>query len=580
MSNITLKELIALKKQVNSEQVENLMDDLRLAFDHTPGFDRLPMFISAAYILYLLGKNKVGRMEDFSKLREMFSEDEDIEYFIGEQIEKVWKNVEKLNNKYANSTLLSFILFYNKNNAGRNSNSSTPSSLIALAVEVLKIKDTDLVADFGTGMGSFIVDAYLYNSEALYYGNEINTTSKAVAYIRAKLISDSITIRQSDMFLENNDKKFDKIFSNYPFGQKTNELYAGKELFEKLKDIALGKSKVVSSDWLYNYFIISKLKVKGKAVAITTMGSTFNSLDKGVREYFIQEGLIEAIIALPGRLFDYTAIETAMVILSMGNKKIRMVDATEICKIGRRKVEFTSVHIKKIAQALKKDSNFSKEVTVKAIEANDFVLNPKRYLTIDVDIKNGVAFKDIVKNVTRGAQLRAVELDDLVSTKPTTNQYLMLSNIQNGFIDENLPYLKEINKSQKKYCLKDKDLLLSKNGAPFKVAIAQVKDDKKILANGNLYIVELDLTKVNPYYVKAYLESEDGIRTLSKVVVGATIPNITLSGLNSIKIPLLSMKEQNYIAEKYLAKVDEISLLKAKLEKATNDLKMIITKEE
>jgi len=580
MSNITLKELIALKKQVDSEQVENLMGDLRLVFDYTPGFDKFPMFISAAYVLYLLGKNKIEKTENFSKLREIFSADEDIDYFIVEQIENVWKNVAKLNNKYANSTLLSFILFYNKNRSVRGSNSGTPASLIALAIEVLKIKDTDLVADFGTGMGSFIIDAYMSNLEAAYYGNEINTTSKAIAYIRAKLISDSIIIKQTDMFLENDDKKFDKIFSNYPFGQKTNALYAGKELFEKLKEIASGKSKVVSSDWLYNYFIINKLNVKGKAVGITTMGSTFNSLDKGVREYFIREGLIEAIIALPGRLFDSTAIETAMIVFSTGNKKIRMIDATEICKIGRRKAEFTSTNIKKIVRALKEDSNFSKEVNLKELESNDFVLNPGRYLTADVNIKNGVAFKDIVKNITRGAQLRAVELDDLVSMKPTTNQYLMLSNIQNGLIDENLPYLKEINKSQERYCLKDKALLLSKNGAPFKVAIAQVNRDKKILANGNLYIVELDQNKVNPYYVKAYLESEDGIRTLSKVVVGATIPNITLSGLNSIKIPLISMKEQNDIADRYLAKVDEISLLKVKLEKAVNDLKMIIAKED
>ena len=49
-----------------------------------------------------------------------------------------------------------------------------------------------------------------------------------------------------------------------------------------------------------------------------------------------------------------------------------------------------------------------------------------------------------------------------------------------------------------KYCIKNNSLILSKNGAPFKIAIADVKAGKKLLANGNLYIIELDESKADP----------------------------------------------------------------------------------
>ena len=52
------------------------------------------------------------------------------------------------------------------------------------------------------------------------------------------------------------------------------------------------------------------------------------------------------------------------------------------------------------------------------------------------------------------------------------------------------------------------------------MAIASVKEGNKILANGNLYVIELDEDKINPYFLKAYLESENGKAALSRVAVG------------------------------------------------------------
>ncbi|WP_192932871.1 hypothetical protein [Lachnobacterium bovis] len=107
----------------------------------------------------------------------------------------------------------------------------------------------------------------------------------------------------------------------------------------------------------------------------------------------------------------------------------------------------------------------------------------------------------------------------------------MIANIQNGMISKDLPYLKEINPKLDKYCIGNKNLLISKNGSPFKVAVAEIEDEKKILANGNLFIIELDEKQVNPYFLKAFFESEIGEATLNSIVVGAVIPTISVSAL-------------------------------------------------
>lgn len=129
-----------------------------------------------------------------------------------------------------------------------------------------------------------------------------------------------------------------------------------------------------------------------------------------------------------------------------------------------------------------------------------------------------------------------------------------------------------------KYCIKNNSLVISKNGVPVKIAVASVEEGRKILANGNLYVIELDEAKVNPYFLKAYLESENGTIALSRVTVGATLPNIPVDGLKKIMIPCPDMSVQNEVAEKYLAKMDEVKKLKHRLVRATTELKSIYDK--
>ena len=192
---------------------------------------------------------------------------------------------------------------------------------------------------------------------------------------------------------------------------------------------------------------------------------------------------------------------------------------------------------------------------------------------------NGVPFGEVTKSITRGASITASQLDDMVSQTATRVQYLMLANIQDGIIDDKLPYLTELDPKYDKYCLKNNDIILSKNGYPYKVAVAKVEPGQKILANGNLYIIEPDENRVNPYYIKAYFDSAQGIAVLKNISVGTTIPNIGVDKLKNIAIPLPSMEEQDRIAEKYQATLNEIVRLKNELTSAVDKLHTIFDEE-
>lgn len=60
---------------------------------------------------------------------------------------------------------------------------------------------------------------------------------------------------------------------------------------------------------------------------------------------------------------------------------------------------------------------------------------------------------------------------------------------------------------------------------------------------------------------------------LSRIMVGAIMPNIPVDRLKKVIVPCPDMETQNKVAENYLVKMDEVKMLRYKLAKATAELK-------
>lgn len=495
--------------------------------------------------------------------------------------DETWKQMLDLGTRFTQKDFeLATLIANEKNRHGKND--STPMSITELAQQILEIKDGERVADLCCGKGSFLIDTGMKYPYADYYGYEINVKNKIDSSICADLVTANIEIQLCNAFGLSKDEKinkYDKIFSNYPFGLRLRNMGEGNKYWEEMIKEYPGLSRATSSDWAFNALACGLLSKKGRAICIMTNGSTWNSIDMPARKYFIERGMVEAIISLPEKMFSDTRIATTMIILSNNNNAVRMVDATDMCQKGRRKNYFSGQNINDIMIALSKDGKNSRLVTRKELQENEYTLSLNRYLDDTISFDNGVRFEEVIKSITRGAPCTAKQLDTIASDSITNMQFLTLANIQDGIIENNLPYISSIEPKYEKYCLKNNDLLISKNGYPYKIAVATVSNNQKILVNGNVYLVEIDAEKANPYYISAFLESEQGIAVFKSITVGATMPNIGIDKLKKVMIPLPSLDEQNKIAKKYQATLDEIIITKLKLEKAVNRLHHIIDEE-
>ena len=536
--------------------------------------------LATSYLVLQLKERKIYDVIDKS-MRELCSviDDPDIYNFIYEMMSGVEQSFLLSLLDHEASDLRSFVLDDEFGVFVRSEEQATPQSIIELALNILKIQPNEKVLDNCSGLGSFLTTAYNdYQSGAMYYGVEINPTATAIAKMRASLISGNFNFVVGNAFDQHfNDQLFDKAFSNYPFGIRLKISDVGYELFNKLQQSMPELVRATSSDWAFNYTLCERLSAEGTAVAVTSLGGLWNTIDKPIRELFIKQRRIKAIIKLPAKLFAFTAIPVALIIFGEGDETVRMIDASKQYKEGRRQNILAADNITNILHALDYDTEYSKTVSFEEIAVNQFNLDPTRYIEVVEEVENGVNFETIITRITRGAPSSAKDLDEMTSLIPTDFQYVTLANIRNGIIDQDLPYLKEIPVRFDKYCIKKGNILLSKNGYPFKVAVVEDTKEKSIVANGNLYIIELDTSKVNPYYIKAFLESDKGIAQLKRISVGSTIPNIGVAQLNTIKIPMIPMEKQESIANRYLAILDEIELMRRRIEKCENTLKTIIS---
>lgn len=575
MENVNLLEL----KKIDTNKVAyTLFDELRGLADENHIY--LKSIVCAYVINKMQTSMQYSSMEEFIGKANLTNEQREI---ISQNAFDCWNVIISNLSKFTSFELLAFILFYNPSLTSKGMLMSTPGDLLNLALSILKIEDTDEVLELCSGKGNFIIEATANGCLSNYTGVELNITEIMISKLRTSIIKENYEYILHDALEFRLEKKADKIFANYPFMMRSPAINEYKKQLEESTDLPKDIIRRASSDWLFNLAVMEQLDVNGKAVVIMTNGSTWNQNDEKIRQYFVEKGYIESVVSLAPHLFEDISIPVSLFVLSHNNEKVRLVDAKKLFESERRKNILTEKNIEEILEMLDNDSGLSTTKTIKELSENEFVLNASRYFEVLPTIENGVEFDLLIKNITRGSQLKASDFDEYKSSTPTNYQYLILSNINDGVITLNNDdqYLKEIPEKLEKYCIKNNSIVLSKTGMPiFKSAVAQVDENTKVVANGNLFLIELDENRVNPFYIQAFFASNLGETILKSIYTGASIPTITLDKLKKMIIPLPSLQKQEVIAQKYAAAVDELILLNRKVEKTKNRMKHIFEEEE
>lgn len=561
--------LMRLEKIDTSDISDAINSELRII----SGENKSRYSIISAYLLYRVAKDKIKKLDSIELFENICDVDDSIKRELTYYYPKISPILCRLNiYGFDAENLLAYLLF-NNDLEDVLQEASTPRGILKLVAKILDIQENDSVLELCSGKGNFFVELALLRENIKYTGIELSVANNFIANIRASLLDRDISLVLNDAMTYKAEEKADKLFANYPFMISIPDIEDIVKDFINFSD----NIKRVSSDWIFNLKLVEQMKTGGRAVAIMTNGTTWNSTDRKIREYFVENGLIEATVLLPAKLFPRTSIATTLVIFSHGNTNIKMIDAGKnFTKEGRRNI-LSDTDILDIMDLLKKNSNNSITKNINEIAENDYIINASRYLEKAPEIKDGVELASIVKSITRGAQVKASYLDENGASAPTPYRYIMISNISDGDISfTDNQYLKDIQSNLKKFCIRNNSIVLTKTGSPdFKSAVVHVAEGMEILVTGNIFILEIDEKKANPYYLQALFDSELGRALFKSIYVGSVIPTISLEKLRKLEIPLPSLEEQNIIGEKYKEELERMADLKEKLSTSREKLKKI-----
>ena len=427
---------------------------------------------------------------------------------------------------------------------GPSAQEMTPECVLDLASRILNPVYGETAADFCCGTGSFAVRLALAGVEV--DGFEIDGRDSCIASMRNEALGGHASLQRGDMFAVS--EKYDKCFSNFPFSVR--DFGFKEEALQTLQ--AQGCSDLPrfgSNDWLFVLQLAERTREGGKATCIVPASRLVNPDDAAIREHLACKGEIEAVVLLPAGLFPRVKGETAMLVLSQGNESCSLVDARNYCTRARGVCEMNASHIDEV-MALLADCKTGMEMDDAFLahrgdmEAEAFSLYPPRYLSGHVDVHNGVPLKDVAR-VFRGTSWGKSELVSHVSQVPTDTRYLELRGIEDGHVGDDLPYLVDVDASQDRYMLKTGDVVISKVGPNFKIALVEVPEGQRILASGNLYVIRPDPEVIEPLYLKGCLESPQGMKQLKRASSGSSVISLPRAALDSeVLIPLVRRENQ------------------------------------
>lgn len=285
----------------------------------------------------------------------------------------------------------------------------TKRSVASLLAKLAQPKDGDRIADCACGSGGLLllageeVEKKGSKNYALY-GQESTGSTYQLARMNMFLHGkDSARLEWGDtlnnpMLVENDQlMKFDTQVCNPPFSLK--KWGAENADADHYKRFWRGVPPKDKGDYAFITHMIETAKPKtGRIAVIVPHGVLFRSGAEGkIREQLIRENIIDAVIGLPAGLFQTTGIPVAIMIIDRSRevggvneakKDILFIEASKEYKPGKAQNTLTEENIEKIYNTYaerQEIEKFSRKVSFKEIEENDFNLNITRYVDTFVE---------------------------------------------------------------------------------------------------------------------------------------------------------------------------------------------------
>ena len=126
------------------------------------------------------------------------------------------------------------------------------------------------------------------------------------------------------------------------------------------------------------------------------------------------------------------------------------------------------------------------------------------------------------------------------------------------------------------FYLKDDDLLIPARGSVLRTAVFK-EIDQPCIASSNIIVIRTDKSKMDPIYLKIFLDSEIGQTMLQSLQQGYSLINLSYRDLKLMEVPMPGIEKQNTVAAKYL---EGYELYKGTIEAATKAWKEVVKESE
>lgn len=296
----------------------------------------------------------------------------------------------------------------------------TKREVAKLVARLARPQPGDRIADPTAGSGGLLLLAgeevrkQGSNNFALY-GQESNGTTYQLCRMNMFLHGmDSAHIERGDtinnpLLLENDTlMKFDVCVANPPFSQ--DKWGAENATDDKYNRFWRGIPPKSTGDYAFITHMIETLKPQtGRMAVVVPHGVLFRSGAEGkIRQKLLEENLIDAVIGLPGKLFQTTDIPVAILVIDRSREKggarqndqnVLFIEASKEFVPNKPKNMLTQANADKIFDAFvarQEVEKFAHLATQEEIKENDFNLNITRYVDIfeeepEVDIQATLA---------------------------------------------------------------------------------------------------------------------------------------------------------------------------------------------
>ena len=451
-----------------------------------------------------------------------------------------------------------------------------PKEIIEIMLYAAKVTENDKVADLfcGTGMSLLeISKSYNYNIRVDGYERNDGKESfvKLVKYAN-KLKNVEVKGIKSYNINKALDEKYDvSIGHNFWINTSTPmKKILISEINKQYKEPKLRKSMSYSLENVLRNII--SLNENGRAVVISVKGLLSNKGDLEARRFLLKNNLIETIINLPKAILYDTGVETTLIVINKDfnrkNKdKIKYIDLTEAYIKGRTR-NFLEVNSAK--EICDNDYIF---VDVETILEKDCILNMDSY-TKEIKLKKPMSLEDVTTDIFRGSRLTGEELDELYVQEESemTHRFLELNNINlNGTLNDTIKMIKVEDSKVARYKLQEGDILLPARGG--NISITQIgKLDYPTIANSSFVVIRPNKEKMNPIYLKVFLESKKGRNSLELIQSGVAVKLISFEDLRKLKVECPDLEEQSIFIEKYLEIKEKVSGIEEKLARYKEEL--------